>query len=157
MTETPPAKPEGTPAAVEAPAIESAAATRDTELKAQLIGYWNHVESGEHWIENRSDGTARVLLKLDFVASLLYGKQVAMDLTWEVKDGFLSHSIVGGSPKASVDSLIKDYGKTRRYAVLEMTPERMLLENQGEKKKKDLWTRTPAPKEWADTTAGGGK
>ena len=88
-----------------------------------------------------------MLLKLDFFASLLYGKQAHMDLTWDVKDGVLTHTVVSGTPVANVNSIIKDYGKSRHYTILETTPERMLLQSLTDKQK-DLWTRTPAPQEW---------
>lgn len=119
----------------------------DEELKAKFHGIWTHSENGNHWIENRPDGTARMLLKLDFVASLLYGKQTHLDLTWDVQDGVLSHTIVSGTPVTNVNSLVKDYGKSRHYTILETTPERMLLQSLTDKQK-DLWTRTPAPPEW---------
>lgn len=134
------------------PVVVAAEATRKEELKAQFVGVWFHAENGEQWIENRSDGTSRMLLKLDFVASLLYGKQTAMELKWDVTDGVLSHTVVSGSPQKNVDSLTKDFGQACEYVILEMTPERMLLETKDEKKKKDLWTRMPAPQEWAVQT-----
>lgn len=130
------------------PAIEATVATRDEELKTQFVGVWFHSENGEQWIENRTDGTSRMLLKLDFISSLLYGKKTEMELKWDVKDGLLSHTMVSGSPQENVDRLVKDFGETREYAILEMTPKRMLLESKNEKKKKDLWTRMPAPQEW---------
>lgn len=126
--------------------------SRDEALKAQFLGVWTHAENGDQWIENRPDGTARMLLKLNFVASLLYGKQIQMDLSWDVKDGVLSHTIVNGTPMENVNKIIKDYGKSRIYTILETTPERMLLQSLTDKQK-DLWTRTPAPKEWEEKAA----
>jgi len=113
-----------------------------------LAGYWTHIENGQQWIENRADGTSRMLLKLDFVASLLYGQQSSMQLSWEVKDGILTHTIQEGAPQKSVDAIIRDYGKVRGYTILETTPDRMLLESRDGKQKKELWTRTQPPKEW---------
>jgi hypothetical protein len=126
----------------------SEAARRDEELRSMLAGYWTHVENGQQWIENRADGTSRMLLKLDFVASLLYGQESSMQLSWEVKDGILTHTIQEGAPQKSVDAIIRDYGKVRGYTILETTPDRMLLETRDGKKKKELWTRTQPPKEW---------
>lgn len=148
-----PADPAGAPADASAstttPPTESPGAkSKDDELRALMLGCWFHVESGDHWIENFPDGTSRLLLKLDFVSSLLYGKQIEMDLTWEVKDGVLTHTIVKGNPQANVDSLVKDFGRARSSDILELTPERMLLGALGKKPKKDLWTRSPLPKEW---------
>ncbi len=119
----------------------------DAELKAQFIGVWFHGGNGEQWIENRPDGTSRMLLKLDFISSLLYGEETTMELTWDLKAGVLTHSVVNGTPQINVDSLMKAFGKTREYTILETTPERILLESRDEKKK-ELWTRTPPPPEW---------
>ena len=137
------------PAIAVTPSSEVKPNSPDEELKAKFLGIWTHSENGDHWIENRPDGTARMLLKLDFFASLLYGKQAHMDLTWDVKDGVLTHTVVSGTPVANVNSIIKDYGKSRHYTILETTPERMLLQSLTDKQK-DLWTRTPAPQEWKE-------
>lgn len=163
--EAAPVSPGGSPATLPAPELSPAvdgdppktvpldprieeAAQRDIELRQQLVGFWNHVENGQQWIENREDGTSRMLLQLDFVASLLYGKESTMNLTWEVKDGILTHTVLEGAPQKSVDAIVRDYGKVRGYTILETTPDRMLLETRDGKKKKELWTRTPPPKEW---------
>jgi hypothetical protein len=143
---------EKTAPASEHPAPNSDASSKDDEYRAQLVGCWFHIESGEHWIENRADGTSRLLIKLDFVSSLLYGKRLEMDLTWEVKDGVLTHTILKGVPQANVDGLVKDFGKVRSSKILEVTPERMLLGAMGKKPSKDLWTRSPLPKDWVDAT-----
>ncbi len=142
-----PVTPVQSPATADPAPTKAQANSPDEELKAKFLGIWTHSENGDHWIENRPDGTARMLLKLDFFASLLYGKQAHMDLTWDVKDGVLTHTVVSGTPVANVNSIIKDYGKSRQYTILETTPERMLLQSLTDKQK-DLWTRTPAPQEW---------
>lgn len=136
------------PSAVSATPVLSEAARRDAELRSLLVGYWTHVENGQQWIENRADGTSRMLLQLDFVASLLYGHESSMQLSWEVKDGTLTHTVLSGTPQKNVDAIVRDYGKVRKYTILETTPDRMLLEAQNEKKERELWTRTPPPKEW---------
>lgn len=139
----------GTPAPGAASPSESPVAnSKDDEYRALMVGCWFHVESGDHWIENFPDGSSRLLLKLDFVSSLIYGKQIEMELTWEVKDGVLTHTIIKGNPQASVDSLVKDFGKARSSNILEVSPERMLLGPLNKKSKQDLWTRSSLPKEW---------
>lgn len=140
---TPVETPQPSPTPVASPALSP-----DDKMKPQFLGVWFHAENGEQWIENRADGTARMLLKLDFLSSLLYGQELHLDLTWNVKDGVLSHTIVSGSPTANVNKLVQDFGKSLHYAILETTPERMLLLSKSDKQK-DLWTRTPAPMEWA--------
>ncbi len=124
----------------------------DETFKAQFLGIWQHSENGEQWIENRADGTARMLLKLDFISSLLYGQQTHLDLTWDVKDGVLSHTVVGGTPVVNMNKIVKDFGKSRHYTILETTPVRMLLQSKTDQQK-DLWTRTLAPQEWAARTS----
>ena len=142
------------PAEHASPAATSTARTLnpDETLKAQFLGIWQHSENGEQWIENRANGTARMLLKLDFISSLLYGQQTHLDLTWDVKDGVLSHIVVGGTPVVNMNKIVKDFGKSRHYTILETTPQRMLLQSMSDQQK-DLWTRVPAPKEWAARTS----
>jgi hypothetical protein len=147
-----PVSPGQLPATATPSSTAAKASSPDEELKAKFLGIWTHSENGDHWIENRPDGTARMLLKLDFFASLLYGKQAHMDLTWDVKDGVLTHTVVSGTPIANVNNIVKDYGKSRHYTILETTPERMLLQSLTDKQK-DLWTRTPAPQEWKEEPA----
>ena len=127
--------------------VAGAPLSPDEKLKTQFLGIWQHSENGEQWIENRPDGTARMLLKLDFISSLLYGQVTHMDLTWDVKDGMLTHTVNGGTPMAHVNKIVKDFGKSLHYRILETTPERMLLQSTTDKQK-DLWTRTTAPQEW---------
>ena len=134
----------------EPPATAPAASSRDDELKAHLLGIWLHAKNGPQWFEVRPDGTARMLLKLDPFSALLYGSHTVMDLTWELKDGVLSHTVVSGTPESHVESLIKDFGRTRRYKILETAPDRMLLEAQVDQKTQDQWTRSPAPTEWGE-------
>lgn len=142
--------PEGHAEAVKAalPSVAAAALSPNEKLKAQFLGCWFHSENGQQWIENRPDGTARMLLKLDFISSLLYGHETHMDLTWDVKDGMLTHTVVGGTPIAHVNKIVKDFGKSLHYVILETTPVRMLLQSKSDQQK-DLWTRSPAPPEWA--------
>ena len=132
----------------ERPPVATAVLSPDETLKAQFLGIWQHSENGEQWIENRADGTARMLLKLDFISSLLYGQQTHLDLTWDVKDGVLSHTVVGGTPVVNMNKIVKDFGKSRHYTILETTLQRMLLQSLSDKQK-DLWTRASAPQEWA--------
>lgn len=121
---------------------------RDAELRSLLVGVWTHTENGQLWSENRPDGTSRSMLKLDFVASLLYGSEVNLQLTWEVKNGILTHTILDGTPPKSLKALTRDFGRIRSYTIVETTPDRMLLETRDGKKHRELWTRVPPPKEW---------
>ncbi len=136
------------PVAAALPFVAMAPLSPKEKLKTQFLGIWHHSENGEQWIENRPDGTARMLLKLDFISSLLYGQVTHMDLTWDVQDGMLTHTVIGGTPLAQVNKIMKDFGKSLHYTILETTPERMLLQSKSDHEK-DLWTRSPVPPEWA--------
>src|SRR4051812_3705590 len=59
----------------------------DDELRAMIIGRWRTVSNGTRVVDNRADGTASMDLKFDFVASLLYGDRMHIELMWTLEDG----------------------------------------------------------------------
>lgn len=113
----------------------------DAELRAKILGRWTMTKHGERIIVNRPDGTASMSLTFDWVASLLYGSEMALELTWALRDERLSYTIVSGVPQENYKKLVKDYGDTATYDFEVIEDRRMhLRETSGDK---DLyeWTR----------------
>ncbi len=123
----------------------------DEVHKQNLLGIWTHLAYGQQWIENRPNGTARMYIQFDFLASLIYGGEIHLDLTWDVKDGILSHTIVQGTPPANVEKLIRDYGQTRTYKVLKTGDQQMQLESIETTPEIEDWTRTASPQVWMES------
>jgi hypothetical protein len=108
----------------------SAGATdeRDTMLKQRLIGTWTTKAFGTQELTNFSDGTARLDVTLNRLGALRYGKSLTLDLVWTVQNGVMTHTVQGGTPPAKVDRLVRDWGKTLEYEIVEVTDTHMLLE-----------------------------
>ncbi len=136
-------------ASVETPAVQPASLSRDEQLRQELIGVWTHLDNGQQWIENRPDGTARMFIQLSFLATLLYGGDMHLELQWDIKDGVLSHSITAGTPAENVAKLTKDYGTSRTYKILETSAQSMKLESVSTTPEKEDWTRSTLPAIWA--------
>ena len=97
---------------------ETAPESEDTSLDEAFWGTWQLEDHGLRTVFLKPDGTATMDVELDFFASLLYGKEMTMDLTWSFDDGILSYTIVGGEPAENVNQVILDYGRERSYRVL---------------------------------------
>jgi hypothetical protein len=100
----------------------------DEELTRRITGAWRLPENGEQFITNRPDGTATMVVKLNFVGSLLFGPRLDMELNWNVKGGVLTHVIRTGKPAASVKKLTEMFGEQKSYNILELTSNHLLLQ-----------------------------
>ena len=113
----------------------------DERLREQVVGTWRLVDQGERIVTNRPDGTATMVVRLNFLGALLYGERLDFELTWEVKDGVLTHAIVSGKPKANVDRLIRDFGSSMSSRILSLDDEALLLEETDGSRDRYRWTR----------------
>lgn len=124
-----------------APAVRSV--IRDTGKSKlpleKVVGKWVLNETIRRSVEMRADGTATMHVKLDFFGSLLYGSELNMELTWSVDDDVLSHTLLRGEPKANVDRLIRDFGNSRQYRIIELNDAVLLLEEFDAAKTRYRW------------------
>ena len=93
-----------------------------------MLGVWTTEYHGRQVVHNRPDRTARVEIDFDWLASLLYGSHIEMELKWNVENGFLTNVIQYGAPKKNVDRLIADYSNQCQYIVLEIAENELLLQ-----------------------------
>jgi hypothetical protein len=105
------------------------AASEDDSLDDAFCGTWQLEDHGLRTVLLKPDGTATMHVQLDFFASLLYGEEMMMDLTWSIEDGVLSYTIVGGEPVESIDKVIADFGRERSYRILTVGDDRIQLED----------------------------
>jgi len=101
---------------------------RDDSLRQQLVGTWTTKAFGTQELTNHSDGTARLDVTLNRLGALRYGKSLTLELTWTVQDGVMRHTVKGGSPPEKVARLVKDWGSTLEYEVIEVADDHILLE-----------------------------
>jgi hypothetical protein len=92
-----------------------------------VIGRWLLNDSIRREINIRPDGTATMDVKLDYLSSFLYGKELHLELTWKLENNVLTHSIISGTPEDNVKRLTHDFGDSRSYDVVSITDKEMVL------------------------------
>lgn len=118
----------------------------DDELRAMIVGRWQTISNGTRLIENRTDGTASMDLTFAFVASLLYGDKMHIELRWTVEEGLLVYTMQSGTPKSNFDRIVSDFGSLATYRFLSISPERMHLVRQSDPSEDYVWTRVETEK-----------
>lgn len=111
----------------------------DEWFRQRLVGTWTCKVFGEQKLTNFSDGTAKLDVSLNRLAALRYGRSLQLDLEWTVEGGVLRHEVIGGSPPEKVARLVKDWGKTLEYEIVEVTDSHMLLEKPDEEEEQTRW------------------
>lgn len=115
--------PQSSPSAVGDRTAASAGGTGELKRPSDIpsvTGRWVLNDGIRRDVTMYPDGTATMDVQLDFFASLLYGAQMSLKLSWSLQDGVLTHTIVSGTPKKNVDRLIRDFGDSRSYKVLKL-------------------------------------
>lgn len=107
----------------------------------KVVGEWGLSNGIKRKIDVRPDGTATMHVRLDLLGSLLYGQEMTLELSWNVKDDVMSHSIISGEPKRNVDRMIRDYGDSRHYRIVELNDDILLLEDFEESPTTYRWVR----------------
>ncbi|HVJ88006.1 MAG TPA: hypothetical protein VM452_20245 [Caulifigura sp.] len=113
----------------------------DDELKALVLGRWRTESNGVRVVENRADGTASMDVTFDFVASLLYGDRLKIELTWTIREGLLLYTMESGVPKGPFDRIVANYGDFASYQFKTISPQRMHLVRAIDPTESYVWTR----------------
>lgn len=93
----------------------------------QLIGRWLREGKIRRDVVMKPGGTATMKVTLDYLSSLLYGREMELELAWSLEDDILTYSIVEGTPKANVDRVIRDFGNSISYRVVKADPDEIVL------------------------------
>ncbi|MEK6257441.1 MAG: hypothetical protein AABP62_02380 [Planctomycetota bacterium] len=91
----------------------------------QLVGCWRDGFCGQRTLTLKADGSATMLLELDFAGRLLYGKTLEFDMCWSLNDSILSFEISAGRPVDAARSAIKLWGEAFEYRLELVDNERL--------------------------------
>ena len=83
--------------------------------RTQLVGTWKDSFFGARTLTLNDDGTARMVLDLDFAGRLMYGSRLDFDMTWSVEGATVSIDIIKGTPVKAAKSLMKTWGSRYEY------------------------------------------
>jgi len=108
------------------PQILSGAA-RDEAYRRLLVGKWETERSGHREMTVRADGTATMVVRLDGVNAMLFGKKLTFWLKWSIQDGKLAFETTGGEPASRIKVITVMYGTNRVQRIRSLTKIRLLL------------------------------
>ena len=91
----------------------------------RLVGSWRDSFCGQRTLTLKADGTATMLLELDFAGRLLYGKRLTFDMRWTVNESILTFEILTGSPLDAARSAMKVWGEKFEYRVVQLDDEQL--------------------------------
>jgi hypothetical protein len=113
----------------------------DEQLRAMILGRWQTQSHGTRIVNNRADGSASMDLTFDFIASLLYGDKMQLEMRWGVENGLLRYTIESGSPRQAVDRMTATYGAQATYRFKSIGTKRMHLVRVIDPDESYIWTR----------------
>lgn len=102
------------------------------EALAPYVGTWYAEVHGTRMTTLKPDGTGVVHAKLDWVAALLYGSELHINVDWTVNGDVMTHTITSGTPKKNIDALTKDFGTSKDYRIDKMDDKSMTLIDPGD-------------------------
>ena len=82
---------------------------------SQLVGRWRDSFFGTRTLTLNADGTATMVLDLDFAGRLLYGKRLEFDMKWSLENGVVTIDILEGRPAAASKSATGTWGSRYEY------------------------------------------
>ncbi|WP_437186043.1 hypothetical protein SH668x_003171 [Planctomicrobium sp. SH668] len=127
--------------ASENPATDEGTTSTTAAQQVELTGHWLLDESIRREIWVNQDGTAKMHIRLDLLASFLYGTEMELELRWKEEDGVLTHTIVAGTPKENVDRLVRDFGDSRSYNIVRVDDSSLKLVDTQNSDEVYLWKR----------------
>jgi hypothetical protein len=94
---------------------ETPAATLTQVDPSRLVGCWQDSFFGKRTLILKADGTARMVLDLDFAGQLLYGKRLDFDMRWSLDGAKVVIEIISGRPEKAAKSAMKTWGEIYEY------------------------------------------
>jgi hypothetical protein len=94
----------------------------------------------------RDDGTGLMVVEPDGIGKRLFAAELKFDIEWILADGRVTMKMLRGEPRSKVQLILKLYGQEAEYTILEMTDDRMLLQDPDGKTRYD-WRRPDSRRE----------
>ena len=106
-----------------------------------IVGHWESSKCGRQVLAACPDGTATLTMSLSPMAAAIYGRNVTLNLQWTLDGEYLTQHIVGGYPAKSVEKLVRKFGDTATYRVLEHDAQHLLVADIATEVAPVNWTR----------------
>lgn len=129
--------------ASEVPMYDSAAAPAeddDTALRRLVVGTWEDDYQGHRTMTLRPDGTGEMIVELSGLKATLFASRLMFEMEWSLDNGRLKKRTLRGEPAAQVSMILKTMGDYVDEPILELTAERLVLQDADGKTRYD-WRR----------------
>lgn len=127
----------------QAPAPPPEPTNSDDEIRRLLTGTWEDDYQGKRTMTLAPDGTGTMVVELSGVSGAVFGSRLKFDMEWSLDEGRLIKRTVGGEPKGKVKTILAMMGDRAEEEIIELTQQRLLVEDLGMQKRFD-WRRVTA-------------
>ena len=115
----------------------------DEQYRELIIGTWQDDYKGRRTLTVCGDGTATMVVEPDGL-NAVFAARLTFYEEWSIVAGHLKQKAIGGEPEARANLILKMMGDESNQKIIELTRERMLLQDADGKTRYD-WR--PAGKE----------
>lgn len=123
-----------------APAASDKPDARDESFRRLVVGTWEDDYQGKRTMTLRDDGKGTMLVELSGIRAKLFAERLKFDMVWSVEQGRLKKRTIGGEPALTVQLILKTMGDRVDERILELTDDRLLLQDKDGKTRYD-WRR----------------
>lgn len=119
---------------------QSAPTDPDTQKRNLVLGTWADEYQGKRTMTLNEDGTGTMIVELSGWRAALSAPCLKFNMKWSVEGGHLKKQTISGEPEAQVKMILNTMGDHVDEPILELTEDRLLLQDQDGKMKYD-WKR----------------
>jgi hypothetical protein len=105
-----------------------------------LAGTWEDDYQGKRTMTLLPDGTGTMIVELSGMSGAVFGPRLTFKMEWSLDDGRLIKRTVGGEPEGKVKAILSMMGDRAEEEIIELTEERLLVEDLRIQKQFD-WRR----------------
>lgn len=113
---------------------------RDQQFRKLALGTWEDDYQGRRTMTLEADGKAQMIVELSGIKARLFAPKLEFDMEWSLENGRLKKRTVGGKPAVKVQMILKMMGDRVDEQILELSEDRLLLQDQDGKTQYD-WRR----------------
>ena len=117
--------------------------TPEDKIRRLLTGTWEDDYQGKRTMTLSPDGTGTMVVELAGVSGAVFGSRLTFEMEWSLDDGRLIKRTVGGEPEGKVKAILAMMGDRAEEEILELTEQRLLVEDTSMQKQFD-WRRVTA-------------
>jgi len=122
------------------PAVTAEPTDSEDQIRRLLPGTWVDDYQGKRTMTLAPDGMGTMVVELSGVSGAVFGSRLTFDMEWSLEEGRLIKRTVGGEPEGKVKTILAMMGDRAEEEIIELTQQRLLVEDLDMQKRFD-WRR----------------